>query len=168
MKLTKKQYDKICELVIESMEFTVDVNGPGDYDIDGCVPTKLDDYVWSGIQQVMAENKSELQELFDLQEEFQMRIRNSRTDHHIMSWIQHVRLMFIGIITEACEALEETDWKPWKQPTSQNTNAFQKEIIDIWHFLINLTLDSGMDAQELVRRFKIKNKINKERQEERY
>jgi len=167
MKLTKEQLDKILELISESMEYEVEVNGPRDYDIHGYVPSKSIDYVWSGIQQVMAENRSELQELFDLQEQFQAKVR-STSGYGMMSWIQHVRLMFIGIITEACEALEETNWKPWKQSRPPDQNAFQKEIVDIWHFLINLTLDSGMDAQELVRRFKVKNKINSERQEERY
>jgi len=168
MRLTKKQYDKICELVIESMEFTVDINGPGDYDIGGCVPTRLDDYVWSGIQRVMAENKSELQELFDLQMQFQKKVDDGNNDYHIMPWIQHVRLMFIGIITEACEALEETNWKPWKQSKATNISRLQKEIIDLWHFVINLSLDSGMDAEELIRRFKAKNKVNNERQDRGY
>ena len=164
MKLTKKQIEQIIELVEESLDYEVEVNGPGDYDIHGYVPTKNIDYIWSGMQQIL--KNTGLEELFELQRALQKKI-----DFSNMPLIQYIRLMFIGIVTEACEAIEQTDWKPWKQSTGVNpgqSKNFKKEIIDIWHFLINLTIASGMDADNVLEMFRAKNKINIERQERKY
>jgi dimeric dUTPase (all-alpha-NTP-PPase superfamily) len=79
-----------------------------------------------------------------------------------------IRLMFIGIITEACEALENTNWKPWKKQSQLNIQNFQKEIIDLWHFVINLTIISGLNSETLYNNFLEKNIINKKRQDNEY
>ncbi|GAH98577.1 unnamed protein product, partial [marine sediment metagenome] len=42
------------------------------------------------------------------------------------------------------------------------------ELIDILHFLINLFIFTGMNEKEVFSIFKIKNKINKERQKNGY
>lgn len=163
--LTKKQLDEILEVVFENADHEIEVNGPQDYTVHNYIPENLVDYVWSSIQYTMNTNKSiaDLQELFDLQRALQKKI-----DFNTMSLIQYIRLMFIGIVTEACEALECVNWKPWKQSKTQSQEELKKEIVDIWHFLINLTMASGMDAEEILKRFKTKNKINMQRQEDEY
>jgi dimeric dUTPase (all-alpha-NTP-PPase superfamily) len=168
MRLTKKQLEEIIETVFEHASHEIEVNGPQDYDVHNYVHGNSLNKLWVDIQSILGPDKADLQELFDLQMQFQKKVDDNNNDHHIMPWIQHVRLMFIGIITEACEALEETNWKPWKQSKTVDIRKLKEEIVDLWHFVINLTLDSGMDAEEVFRRFQAKNKINNERQEKGY
>lgn len=167
MRLSKKQLEEIVETVFEHADHEIEVNGPQDYDVSNYIPENSLNKLWVSIQSILGPDKADLQELFDLQAAFQKKVAGD-INYDWTSPIQHVRLMFIGIITEACEALEETNWKPWKQGRAVDINKFRKEIIDLWHFVINLTLDSGMDAEELIRQFKDKNKINNKRQEDRY
>jgi len=81
---------------------------------------------------------------------------------------EYINLMAMGIITETCEALEQTKWKPWKTSAQINKKELQNEIIDIWHFLINLTLASGLNPETLFNKFMDKHKINIKRQENGY
>lgn len=161
MKLTEQQMDEIIDAVVDQLDHDVDVNGYRDYDIYSFVPKSSKEEVKRMIEETLNKN-SNLQELFDLQIRFQELAGFS------IRTTQFIRLAFIGIVTEACEALEETNWKPWKQPQDKDENKFKEEIVDIWHFLINLTLASGMDADELMVRFKSKNKVNVARQEKKY
>ena len=170
MKLTKKQLNEIIEFIFEAADRDIEVNGPQDFDVVLTIPEDAEDHVWAGVQQILGEGQANLQELFDIQTSFQKKVKNG-SEYIPTSFIQHARLMFIGIITEACEALETLDWKPWKKNTGVDIRAsenFKEEIIDLWHFVINLTLTSGMDAKETIERFKAKNKINKKRQEDKY
>lgn len=77
---------------------------------------------------------------------------------------EYFNLMFIGAITELCEMLENTKWKPWKKSSINNIKEIQKELIDVWHFLINLTLACNLEPNELYYEFINKNQENKERQ----
>lgn len=80
----------------------------------------------------------------------------------------YINLMVLGVLEELGECLHETKWKPWKKTATYNENNFQKEVIDLWHFVINLTIASGMDANKLFEKFSEKNKINHRRQENGY
>jgi len=76
--------------------------------------------------------------------------------------------MILCTVDELMEALRETPWKSWKKNQELHTEKFKEEIIDIWHFIINLSLASGMGPQEVYDRFINKNKINIKRQEDNY
>lgn len=167
MRLSKKQLDDIIEVIFDYAEYDIEVNGPQDFDVVPNMPKNAEDNVWSLIQQIIKENNADMQELFDIQIKFQKKVAKEQ-EYLRMSWIEHVRLMFIGIITEACEVLEETNWKPWKQQKLVDQKAMKEEIIDLWHFVINLTIASHMNAEEVVKRFKDKNKVNIKRQEDKY
>ena len=160
MKLTKEQLEEIIEVVLDYTEYDIEINGPQDYDITGFVVAANKKQLFTDVEATL--NKLDLQDLFDLQTTFQLLAGYS------IKTINFIRLSFIGIITEACEALEETNWKPWKKPQDKDEEKFKEEIVDIWHFLINLTLASGMNAEELMRRFKSKNSINTRRHKEKY
>lgn len=167
MRLSKKQLDDIIEVIFDYADYGIEVNGPQDFDVVPNMPKNVEDNVWSVIQRILEENNADMQGLFDLQLKFQARVRKER-DYKYMPWIEHVRLMFIGIITEACEVLEETNWKPWKKHRLINDEKLKEEIIDLWHFVINLTIASDMNAREVIKRFKEKNKVNIKRQEDKY
>jgi len=166
VRLTKEQLEQILEAVFERTHYDIEVNGPRDYDINGWIAETNKKYLQLDIEEIL--NSGDLKELFELQRGLQKKI-----DFNGMSHMQYIRLMFIGIVTEACEALETVEWKPWKQKRQtgigvEKNESLRKEIIDIWHFLINLTMASGMDAENVLEMFKAKNKINMKRQEEKY
>jgi len=81
---------------------------------------------------------------------------------------EYISTMTLAAIDELMEALRETPWKPWKKKQKLNVDEFKEELIDVWHFLINLSIASGMDSYEVVARFTLKNNINKKRKDEGY
>lgn len=81
---------------------------------------------------------------------------------------EHFNLMFIGAITELCEMLENSKWKPWKKSSINNIKEIQNELIDVWHFIINLSLACNLDTETLVKKFIEKNKENNRRQKNGY
>ena len=163
MKLTAEQLEEVIEAVQEYTEYDVNVAGPEDYEIVGYVSAGVKQHLMADLEKTInAYKTNKLQDLFEMQSTLQRLIGSK------IKTKEFIRLTFIGIITEACEALEEINWKPWKQPQKVNTNKFKEEIVDLWHFVINLTLASGMGSEELMIRFKNKNKINTRRQKEKY
>ena len=165
MRLTKQQLEEIISAVFDYADYDVETNGYRDYDITGWIAKSSKGQVLSDIEETLNknENKTDLRDLFDLQRALQKKI-----DFTGMTLIQYIRLMFIGVVTEACEALEETNWKVWKQPKIINNDKFKDEIIDIFHFLINMCLAANMNAEEVIQRFTKKNKTNFKRQEKKY
>lgn len=167
MRLTRKQLDSIIEVIFDYAEYDIEVNGPQDFDVVPKIPENEANSVRFFMRKIIDENRADLQELFDIQTKFQKKVVVEQ-GYKETSWIEHVRLMFIGIITEACEALEETNWKPWKKVRLINEEKLKEEIIDLWHFVINLTLASDMNAKTVIEKFKEKNKVNIKRQEDKY
>tara|TARA_R100001530_G_C4321451_1_gene156016 strand:- start:4516 stop:4866 length:351 start_codon:yes stop_codon:yes gene_type:complete len=76
-----------------------------------------------------------------------------------------ININCIGLIDEVMEAIRETPWKPWKKNQKYNNENFKEELIDAWHFLINLSIAAGMTSTETFTRFCKKNKINHKRKE---
>ena len=115
-----------------------------------------------------------LDNLFNLQEKFQKRLGNLPFES------LHDRQYFINLMTLACtdellEALRNTSWKNpdviaygWKRTQQYQEKEFKEELIDVWHFLINLSLAADLTSQELYDSFIIKNKENNKRQDEQY
>ena len=81
---------------------------------------------------------------------------------------EYINVQSLALIDEVMEALRETPWKSWKTKQNFNQDKFKDELIDAWHFLINLSLASGMTSLEVYRRYLEKNKINHKRKEEGY
>lgn len=76
---------------------------------------------------------------------------------------------------EIHEAMAEVDWKPWtKNPVRTiNEEAFLKEMVDAFHFFMNLLLCALPDSPEVIadkftRAYLTKNAINAQRQAEGY
>lgn len=82
--------------------------------------------------------------------------------------IVFIKDMIIALEDELHEALAEVGWKPWASSKHINRDAFANELIDAFHFLINLFLVVGVDASELAERYYSKADKNKKRQIEGY
>ncbi|MCL1796401.1 MAG: dUTPase [Clostridia bacterium] len=87
--------------------------------------------------------------------------RRGLPDFSVEEWIGKLTL---AMLSEMAELLDETNFKWWKNPTAMNADALHEELVDILHFFISMCLRSGMDADELFRRYCEKNRENFSRQ----
>jgi dimeric dUTPase (all-alpha-NTP-PPase superfamily) len=69
-----------------------------------------------------------------------------------------------AIIHEAVELQRTTNWKWWKTPTLFNVSEAREELIDIWHFVIQASLELKLTPDDILEEYKKKNEINRERQ----
>ena len=107
-----------------------------------------------------------LEQVFQKQRELQTRFYGKVPD--VETDVQYVKDMVLAMTDETFEALRETPWKPWKKSAVLDREAFKEELVDAWHFLVNLTLASGMDETEFFDRFCGKNEENHRRQDDGY
>jgi dimeric dUTPase (all-alpha-NTP-PPase superfamily) len=68
---------------------------------------------------------------------------------------------------ELHELLREVSWKWWATDSFFYEEKFKEEVVDCLHFLLNLILVSGLDADNLLMMYRAKNEINRKRQESR-
>lgn len=82
--------------------------------------------------------------------------------------VEFVHWNVTALTDELHEALAETSWKPWADSEFLNREAYTGELVDAWHFLMNLMLAVGMTPHELREKYRIKQRINVARQSEGY
>ncbi|MFY9301617.1 MAG: dUTPase [Candidatus Nitrosotenuis sp.] len=73
-----------------------------------------------------------------------------------------------AIVQEASELQRTTNWKWWKKPTPFNVEDAKEELIDIWHFVVQASLELNLTPDDIVAEYKRKNEINRERQRNGY
>jgi dimeric dUTPase (all-alpha-NTP-PPase superfamily) len=86
-------------------------------------------------------------------------------DGQIVEWI---RWNVLALEDEMHEALAETGWKPWATSKHVNREAFISELVDAFHFLMNLMLVVDCDAEEFLAKYFEKRGLNEKRQAEGY
>lgn len=79
-----------------------------------------------------------------------------------------IKDMVLALSDELHEALQEVGWKPWATSRHVNDEAFKGELIDAWHFFMNLILVSGMDPFDFMQRYISKHDKNASRQKAGY
>lgn len=82
--------------------------------------------------------------------------------------IVFIKDMHIALTDELHEMLAETSWKPWQSAEYINTDAAKGELVDAFHFFMNLCMAVDMDATELFEKYQAKRLKNIKRQEEGY
>ena len=73
-----------------------------------------------------------------------------------------------AIIHEAVELQRTTNWKWWKNPTPFNKADAKEELIDIWHFVVQASLELDLTPDDILEEYKRKNQINRDRQKNGY
>jgi len=73
-----------------------------------------------------------------------------------------------AIIHEAVELQRITNWKWWKKPIQFNVDDAKEELIDIWHFVVQASLELNLTPDDIVSEYKKKNEINRNRQKNGY
>ena len=69
-----------------------------------------------------------------------------------------------AIIHEAVELQRNTNWKWWKKPIPFDEAEAREELIDIWHFVIQASLELNMTPDDILKEYQKKNQINRQRQ----
>jgi dimeric dUTPase (all-alpha-NTP-PPase superfamily) len=75
-----------------------------------------------------------------------------------------VSALSTAIIHEAVELQRLTSWKWWKRPAPFHTAAAKEELIDIWHFVVQASIELGMTPSDIVEEYSKKNMVNRNRQ----
>jgi len=81
---------------------------------------------------------------------------------------ERVSALSTAIIHESVELQRLTNWKWWKKTRQFDIELAREELIDIWHFLLQATLELGMTADDLIKYYTLKNEINLERKKSNY
>jgi len=104
-----------------------------------------------------------LQLIFDRQRAAQAAYVGRLDDLPHEEWQAYVSSQILALIAESVEVLEETPWKPWKasRPIADDELArLRVELVDVLHFLVNLFIAAGMDADDVLLAFEAKAGIN--------
>lgn len=111
-----------------------------------------------------------LGEMFELQGDLQRNTYGSHpgdiTDPDEL--IKFYKDMQIAISSELQEALDEMGWKPWATSNHFNEEAVQGELVDAFHFFMNLCMAAKMTPDQLFSKYKAKRLKNIKRQQEGY
>ena len=79
-----------------------------------------------------------------------------------------VSALCTAIIHEAVELQRLTSWKWWKRPAPFDSNAAREELIDIWHFVVQASIELGMTPSDILEEYRKKNNVNRDRQRSGY
>lgn len=82
--------------------------------------------------------------------------------------VKFIKDMHIAIGDELSEFLGEIGWKPWATSRHINFEAARGELVDAFHFFMNLCMAVDMTPDMLYERYKAKRLKNIKRQEEGY
>ena len=115
--------------------------------------------------------------LFDKQNElFKKQLENSSAVNKMKNLYEveepfdgyRIFMLSTALLHEAVELQRETNWKWWKKETKTDMDKIQGEIIDIWHFMIQVSIEAGLDPKKLIEKYMKKNRENLARQERGY
>jgi dimeric dUTPase (all-alpha-NTP-PPase superfamily) len=103
-----------------------------------------------------------LETIFKLQKELAQITTSSR---YPQVREKRVSLLATAMIHEAIELQRLTNWKWWKRPTKFDEAQAREEVIDLWHFLVQVSIELGMTPKEILDEYLRKNQINRKRQD---
>ena len=116
-----------------------------------------------------------LDRMFEIQNALQDRLGTWKKIENESDKQQFVNQMILAVVEEAIETLKKSPYKNpsfvkfgWKTTQVWDEKMFKMELIDIFHFIMNLSLAVGMNADEFFQVYCDKNKENHERQDNGY
>lgn len=112
--------------------------------------------------------KDKLDYLFMCQKRFQKKYDNRCFSKDIIKRTSYIKDMSLALIDEIMEVIRETPWKPWKKHQPFNQDKIKSELIDAWHFIINLSIAVELSSNEIIKEYTKKHKINYMRQKKGY
>lgn len=110
-----------------------------------------------------------LEKMLEMQRELQVKHYGAAPDTlEGEERIQFVKDMHIALTDELHEALAEVSWKPWAKAEYFNEAAYKGELVDAFHFFMNLMMAGHITADDLFEGYVKKNALNAKRQIEGY
>lgn len=109
----------------------------------------------------VTENKDRLELIFSMQKELASMMRH---DRYPLDAEGRISALCTAIIHEAVELQRTTNWKWWKTPVKFNEKEAREELIDIWHFVVQASLELNLNPDDILDEYKKKNQINRQRQ----
>ena len=103
--------------------------------------------------------------IFKLQKDLSEIIKSDKYPNDIEG---KVSALSTAIMHEAVELQRTTNWKWWKTPTEFDQNEAREELIDIWHFVVQASIELKLTPDDILDEYKRKNQINHERQKNGY
>jgi dimeric dUTPase (all-alpha-NTP-PPase superfamily) len=80
-----------------------------------------------------------------------------------------IRLLTLAAMTELAELLQLHNWKPWKRAKkSVSPTAVLDELSDVVHFVFELAIVMGFNAQDIYNAYMAKADVNERRQNDGY
>ena len=79
-----------------------------------------------------------------------------------------ISVLCTAIMHEAVELQRTTNWKWGKTPTAFNEVEAKEELIDIWHFLIQASIELNLSPEDILKEYQRKNEINRQREKTGY
>ena len=109
--------------------------------------------------------EDKLEEIFSLQKGLTEMMNLDRYPNDVEG---RISALCTAMIHEAVELQRTTNWKWWKKPTEFNKTEAREELVDIWHFLIQASLELGLTPDDILKEYQRKNEINRQRQKDDY
>lgn len=116
-----------------------------------------------------------LEKMFEIQKTLQERLGIFEKIKDEKDKQEFINQMLLAIFEETVEIMKKTAYKNpnfvkfgWKKNQQWDVEVFKIEIVDLWHFLMNLCLITGFTPEEFYKIYCEKNKINHERQDNGY
>lgn len=81
---------------------------------------------------------------------------------------ERISALCTAVMHEAVELQRTTNWKWWKTPTEFDKTEAKEELIDIWHFVVQASLELGLTPDDILEEYRRKNEINRNRQKSGY
>lgn len=114
-------------------------------------------------------NRDMLEHIMELQEDYQEFMYGGKPkDLALNAKIDAFKTMFIALVCELVETMDEVGWKPWATSRFINVAKAKGEVVDQLHFVMNEALLLGMTADELYKKYVEKNERNRARQRDGY
>jgi hypothetical protein len=130
--------------------------------------TKMDIHIENHLSEQVKEqvqfDGDKLDVLFQMQKALDVDIilkHPDKTNKTLSEWVMGIT---IAMESEIDEIRREVNWKWWKGEKEINDTALKSEIIDMWHFLISMSMKAGMTADDVLAIYKEKNAENFARQ----
>lgn len=118
-----------------------------------------------------------LDEMFELQRDLMMAVGPTEVQNGVdvpqppYGHLEHRHVqMYIRMLTQFCieelsEATHHLEAKPWKKnPHPVNVPAYEEELIDAFHFLMEILIVSGFNPADLYDTYRHKQEENVDRQ----
>ena len=106
-----------------------------------------------------------LDTLLEMQRELSLELITDRYPSMVQ---ERIELLSTAIIHEAIELQRLTNWKWWKKPVGFDAENAKEELIDIWHFMLQASIELGMTSDDILSYYSRKNIVNKERKKNNY